>query len=127
MNAVLLILIAVSVLAIAVFLIPLLIEAKRTFVSLRKSTEENLNPAFDELKIILRNIRGITEKVNGITEDIEELSSSVNEAGRTISGINELVRNVSSSATVKIFSLRAALKAAFEYLLTNLIKKGGRK
>ena len=53
MNIVLEAVAAVVLIAIAAYLIPLLLELKRTVVSLRKTTEENLKPALEELNLRL--------------------------------------------------------------------------
>lgn len=112
---------------IAIFLIPLIIELKRTIMQLRISMEEKLNPALDELQMTLKSLRNISDNVTGITADVKSLSKSVSDVGQTVSLINGLISNFSSTTAIKIMSLRSGIMAGIGYLLTNLIKKGDRK
>lgn len=126
MNTIVWVIIGAAVAGVAAFLIPLLIELRKTIATLRRTTEERLNPALDELQIVLKNVNGITGNVNEVTEDVKRLSKSVGEIGDTVSGINALVGSVGSSAAVRAVSFRAGVKAAAAYLVTHLMsrKKG---
>ena len=127
MNTVILVVIAVILAVMAAYFIPLLIELKRTVLSLRKTTEENLNPALEELKLTLRSLRTISDNVGDVTEDVKQLSHSVGDIGKTIGAVNVLVGNIGSSAAVKAISLKAGIRAALEYFIANLLQKGERK
>lgn len=126
MNTIVLVVIGAAAVGVAAFLIPLLVELRQAVISLRKTTEEKLNPALDELQEVLKNVNGITGNVNEVTEDVKRFSRSVGEIGDTVSGINALVGTVGSSATVRAMSLQAGIKAALAYLVTHLMsrKKG---
>ena len=127
MDNLLSIILTLSVLAIAIFLVPLLIEAKRTIVSLRRTVEDRLNPALDEMQSSLRSIHNISDNVNDITEDIRRFSGSVNEVGQTIHSLSGLAGNLGSSMSVKALSLRTGISAGIKFLLTNLMNKGERR
>jgi len=127
MNNILLALIALSISAIAAFLIPVLIELKRTIVSVRKTAENNLNPTLEEMLQVLKNVNGISANVNDVTGHVKDFSKSISDIGHTVSTVNTLVEKAGASTAVKVISFRAGIKAAIEYLLTNLIKKGDRK
>jgi uncharacterized protein YoxC len=127
MDNILSIILTLSGLAIAIFLVPLLIEAKRTVVSLRRTVEDKLNPALDEMQSSLRSIHNISDNVNDITEDIRRFSGSVSEVGKTIHNISGLAGNIGPSMSIKVLSLRAGIMTAIKFLLTNLMNKGERK
>ncbi|OGW33363.1 MAG: hypothetical protein A2X59_05390 [Nitrospirae bacterium GWC2_42_7] len=127
MDNILSIILTLSVLAIAVFLVPLLIEAKRTIISLRRTVEDRLNPALEEMQSSLKSIHNISDNVNDITEDIRRFSGSVSEVGQTIHSISGLAGNMSSSMSIKALSLRTGIIAGIKFLLTNLMNKGERK
>lgn len=127
MDNLLSIILTLSVLAIAIFLVPLLIEAKRTIISLRRTVEDRLNPALDEMQSSLKSIHNISDNVNDITEDIRRFSGSVSEVGQTIQSISGLAGNIGASMTVRALSMRAGIITAINFLLTNLMNKGERK
>lgn len=127
MTQTLLIIIAVMVSLVAIFLIPLLLEARRTVQMLRKTTEEKLNPALDELNLTLKSLRNVSDNVNGITADVRTLSKSVGDVGQSITSVNALVTGFSTSTAIKVMSLRAGIMAALQYAVTNLLKKGANR
>jgi uncharacterized protein YoxC len=123
MNTILLAIITAVFLVLAGFLIPLLLELKKTIVSLRNNTEKNR----EELEFTLKSVRGITDNVNDITEDVKEFVGSVTEVGKKIRAVNMLIDTAGSSASVKAMSLKAGITAAVTFLITNLLKKGDRQ
>jgi uncharacterized protein YoxC len=127
MNNIWLIIIAVSLGAVAAFLIPMLLELKRTLVSLRTTIETSLNPALEELQKNLKTMNSITESVNLVTADVRQFSKAVSDIGNTISAVNALIGGAGSSAAVKVISLKTGIAAAAGYLLTNLLRKGDRR
>jgi predicted PurR-regulated permease PerM len=127
MNTVLLVVIVVVLIAIAAYLIPLLIEMKRTVVSFRKTPEENLNPTLEQLCLALKSVRPITDNVGVVTEDLKQLSHSVGEMGKTVGAVNMLIENVGASSAVRVISLKVGIMVALEFLIANLLKKGERK
>ncbi len=124
MNTILLTVIAVSLLAIAFYLIPALMELKKALACLRRTLDEGLKPTLEELQLTLKSVRTISDEVGGITADVRVLSKSVGEVGHTVSAINGFVEAVGSSMSVKAISLKAGIRAAIEYLAKNLIRKG---
>jgi methyl-accepting chemotaxis protein len=126
MNTILLVVLTIAVCLITAFLIPLLIETKRTMTSLRRSTEEQLNPALVELQLNLENLKKITGDVNDMTADVKSLSHTIREAGETVHKVTEIVDDIGATASVKVVSARTGIRVALEYLLTNLSKKGDR-
>jgi uncharacterized protein YoxC len=124
MMDILLVVIAVSIVIIVFFLVPLLIEAKRTFVSLRKTTEEKLNPALNELELNLKILRDISDDVNVVTSDIRKFSGSISDVAESLNMVTDSMVKIRSTTVLKIISLKVGIAAALGYLLTNVRKKG---
>lgn len=124
MTDILLIIITSAVCLVAAIMIPLLVEARRTILLLRKTTEEKLNPALEELQYTLRSLRNVSDTVSDITSDVRMLSQSVGDVGKSLGSVNALVQGFSTSAAVKVISLRAGITAALNYFIVNFIKKG---
>ena len=127
MNIILTVIVSIFLLVIAAFLIPLLLELKKTVISLRNITENNLKPALDELQITLKSVRGITDNVNDITADVKEVSGSIAEVSARIHAVTGFIDTLGSSASVKAVSLKAGITAALTFLVNNLLRKGDRQ
>ncbi len=127
MNNIWLIIIAVALGAVAAYLIPLLLELRRTVEALRHTVEKNLNPALDELQRNLHTLNTVTGNVEQVTEDIKIFSKAVGDVGRSVSVVNALVSSTGASAAIRIMSLRTGVAAAVGFVLTNLLKRGDRR
>jgi uncharacterized protein YoxC len=127
MDTILLAVIAVCLLVQVFFLVPMLVELRKTLIHLSKYMDDGLKPALEELQSAMKSLRGISDDVGGITSDVREFSRSVVEIGHTVSAINGLLETVGSSVSVRAVSLRAGIRAAVEYLAKNLIRKGDGK
>jgi uncharacterized protein YoxC len=126
MNTIILAVIAVAVALMAAFVIPMLLELKRTLASLRQTMEQNLAPTLDELQVMLKSVHSISDNVNDITGDVKQLSSAVGQVGKKIQTANAVVDAVSSSLTIRTLSLSAGIRAALSYIIANLTGKGER-
>ena len=127
MNTILLGIVAALFLVVVVYLIPLLLELKKTVISVRNTTERNLNPALEELQLTLKSLRSISDNVNDITGDVKGVADSITEVSTKIFAVNRALDALGSAASVRVMSLKAGIAAASTYLLTNLMKKGDRK
>lgn len=127
MDTILLGIIAALFLVIAVYLIPLLLELKKTVISVRNTTEKNLNPALDELQLALKSMKSIYDDVNDITGAVKGVADSITEVSAKIFAVNRALDALGSAASVRAMSLKAGVAAAATYLLTNLMKKGDRQ
>lgn len=127
MDTILLGIIAALFLVIAVYLIPLLLELKKTVIAVRNTTEKNLNPALDELQLALKSMKSIYDDVNDITGAAKGVADSITEVSAKIFAVNRALDALGSAASVRAMSLKAGVAAAATYLLTNLMKKGDRQ
>lgn len=126
MNTIIFGVIAGVMVLLAVVLIPLILEIRRAVSALRHTTENQLNPALEELQATMKSIKGITDNVNAITEDVRQFSVAIQHAGQKISAVNTIVDSITSSLTVRTLSLKAGISTALSYLLANLMRKGER-
>jgi uncharacterized protein YoxC len=127
MDTVLLAIIALCLLVQVFFLVPVLVELRRSLVLLSTYMDDGLKPALEELRAALRSLRAVSDDVGGITSDVREVSRSVVEIGHTVSAINGLLETVGSSVTVRAAGVKAGIRAAIKYLAKNLIRKGDEK
>lgn len=119
MNTFLLGIIVICVVVITAYLAAVLIELKRTIISLRKTTEERINPTIDDLQNTIKNVKDITGDVN----KIKEISGAIGR--RTGAGaVCEIVHDMFPEVFNKLISLKTGAIAAIGYFLTNLLKKG---
>jgi uncharacterized protein YoxC len=127
MITVLYVVISVAIVVLTAFLVPFIIEARKTVTSLRKLSEEKLDPALAELEENLKNLRNITDDINDVTGEVRQLSNSIGEVGRTVNSVKGFVDDISSSGSIRASSIKTGLRVGVQYLLTNLIKKGDGK
>jgi len=127
MNIILSVSVSFFLLITAVFLVPLLLELKKTVISMRNTTEKNLNPALEELQLTLKSIRSVSDNVNDITEDIKGVADSITEVSTRIHAVTGFLDTLGSSASVKARSFKAGVTAGLTYLSTNLLRKGDKQ
>lgn len=123
MTEMLLLAIVVILSVIAGFLIPTLIELKNASKELSKflnATESTLKPTLEELNAVLKEVKGITSDINAVTTDVRKFSSAVGGVAENIHKINSIMDEIPT----RVSGIRAAVGAAFGFLLANLFKKG---
>lgn len=127
-SNVLLIVLAVAVAVATLFLIPVLLELRRTvrtFNSVLKITEESLAPTLRELRSTLANLDRITSDVNSVTDDVRVFSGSLRQVGKDLHELREVVALLGGGIGAKVAGLRAGVGTGFKYLAQNLLKRGG--
>lgn len=127
MTDILLGLIAIALLFGEVYVVFVLIDLRKAIRTIRKDTEGKIDPILNEANLTLQSIRRITENIEVVTEDVKGLSRTIGEVGQTVSVLNRLVGNLGTGATVRAMSLQTGARAAVQYLITNLMRKGENK
>jgi uncharacterized protein YoxC len=125
---VLLVVLACAVALATLFLIPVLLELRRTVRTLNsvlKITEESLAPTLRELRSTLANLDRITSDVNSVTDDIRLFSGSLRQVGKDLHELREVVGLLGGGLGAKVAGLRAGISTGFRYMAHNLLKKGG--
>lgn len=118
--------IAGGLIILAAFLIPAILQIKRT----AKAAEDFLQTTQDSLNPLLRRLQETVEKTNQVASKLDEsisnmqqLSKAVGETGEIISDINSLVRKIQIFFTVTTSSFGAGIKTALSVLTHGAIQK----
>lgn len=124
MDTVLTVALTVFLAVLLLVLVPLLIDLRKTLISLRKTSEEKLNPALDELSASLKRVTSITESADAIVSDIRFASHAVHDLGEKVVSVGRSIDEVSSTLTGTAKGLRAGILAGAAYFITHALKKG---
>jgi uncharacterized protein YoxC len=114
---------------LAGFVIPLLIELKRTTAQARtflERTETQLNATLGEMDETLKSVRGITDTVNNVTDDIGTFSSSLAETGESVRDLFVTLSETMDRLSGNLSGIRAGIRAAVDIIATKLLKKRGK-
>lgn len=126
-EALIIILLLLSVAAVAVFIYVLLDLRKslaRTNEFLKK-TEESLIPALDELQSSLKNINQITGEINGMTEDLRQVTTAVTIVGSQVEELAGVLNSANVKLKANIGGIKAGFVTALGVLRDNIFRKGG--
>lgn len=126
-NVLLGILTAAVVLGV-LFLIPVLVELRRSvkaLTSVLKITEESLAPTLRELRSTLENLDRITGDISTVTDDVRVFSGSIRQVGRDVQELSGLIGALGGGIGAKITGLRVGIGTGVAHLAKNFFKKGG--
>lgn len=120
--------IAVGFVILLVFLLPLILHAKKTLMSLGNfinTTQESLSPLLSELKISVERLNRITEDIEDSTKNVQHLAKTIGETGELVEELNNFIKKTGLSFSIKTASLGIGIKTALATLAKGIIKKGG--
>ena len=120
--------IAAGFVMLLVFLIPLILHAKKTLMSLGNfinTTQESLSPLLSELKISVERLNRITEDIEDSTKNVQHLAKTIGETGELVEELNNFIKKTGLSFSIKTASLGIGIKTALTTLAKGIIKKGG--
>ncbi len=115
---------AITAVVIAAFLIPALIEIRKTAITLRQASERvesEFKPVLHELHKTLSELKCIVEGVATKTDDVKSFMEALGDTGRNLRTINHVVGAVAgvlASSSAWVVGARAAGKVILERLLT---------
>ena len=118
-------LIAIAVLVLTAFIIPVFVELKKTGVALRgfiADLDRELKPALDELRGTLAEARGLIAEVSARTEEVKTLTTALGETGHNLRLINRALGSAAGVVT-NTSALAAGFKAAFKSIAERFAKK----
>ncbi len=121
-----LVFLAVILLFCFAVLVPLIVDLRRTVLTLRKTTEERLDPALEELTICLKTVRSITESADAVAADMKYVSGAIADLGQKVVAVGTAIESVSNAYAGRAMGLRAGIGAAVTYFVTHLVRKGER-
>lgn len=118
-------LIAIALVILVAFIIPVIIEIKKTTTTLREFTQNldnELKPALHEFQGTLAEAKTLLAEVSARTEEIKTLTTALGETGHNLRAINYalgsaagLISNTSAWA--------AGARAAFKLIVERIAKK----
>jgi len=119
------VLIAITIIVLAAFTIPAVIEIRKTAVALREFTlnaENELKPVLHELHKTLAELKSFAEMTTARGDDVRSFMEALGETGRNLRTINSVVGTVAGFlANTSVWAVGA--KAAGKLILERLSKK----
>jgi uncharacterized protein YoxC len=119
--------IALTFIVLVAFLIPALIEMRKTAVSVRTyvtDVETQIQPILKELRELTANLRVFTDAVASRSDEVKSFMVSLGDTGRNIRKINVVVGEVAGLLCRSSLWL-TGLKAAGQYAVGRILRKGG--
>jgi uncharacterized protein YoxC len=116
---------AIAFVVLVFFLIPVLVEVKKTTVVVRTSIsnlETQFQPVLTELRELTANLLILTEGLASKTDEVKSLMISLGDTGRNISRINAVIGNVAGVVSTSSLWM-TGLKAAGRYAIDRIVKK----
>jgi uncharacterized protein YoxC len=121
------ILVAIAFAVLVGYLVPLLIQVRKTVVE----AEQLVTKLNVELPILITDLRAMSQNLNDLTEQARDgiehaavLLHAVGEVGESVNQVHSLVRGSGSSMLANVASVFAGLKAA-KHVVTERLKEGG--
>jgi uncharacterized protein YoxC len=118
--------ITITFIVLVAFLIPALIEIRKTALSLRiyvTDVDSQIQPILKELRELTANLRVFTDAVASRSDEVKSFMASLGDTGRNISKINVVVGEVTGLLCRSSLWL-TGLKAAGQYAVGRILKKG---
>jgi uncharacterized protein YoxC len=121
------VIIAIAMIVLVAFLIPLILELRRTATTVREFVERmeaQVTPTIAELNKTLADLQILTGGAAEKVEDIQCFMSAVGETGRGLRTIGTVVSGAASALTKSSLWLTGA-KVAGSFMMDKFIKKRG--
>jgi uncharacterized protein YoxC len=118
-------LIAITFAILAAFLIPAVIEIRKTVIALREFTvnaENELKPVLHELQNTLTELKGLAGEAAARADEVRSFTEALGETGKNLRTINSAVGRVTGFiANTSVWAVGA--KAAGKMILEGISKK----
>ena len=117
--------VAITLVVLAAFTVPALIEIRKTTASLREfitSADSELKPVLHELHQTITEVKVIVEGIASRTEDVTCFMEALGDTSRNLRKINSVVGTV-SSVLASSTAWAIGVKAAGKFILERLSKK----
>ncbi|NGZ95876.1 MAG: hypothetical protein CV089_07060 [Nitrospira sp. WS110] len=121
------ILVAVAFAVLVGYLVPLLIQIRKTVVESEQlfvKMNAELPTLIAELRAMSQNLNDVTEQARGGVEHAAVLLHAVGEVGESVNQVHSLVRGSGSSLLANVASMVAGLRAA-KHVVKERFKEGG--
>jgi uncharacterized protein YoxC len=110
------------------FLVPVLIELRKTAVEsqqLLAKISHDVPPLIGELRAMSQNVNNLTEQARGGVEHAATLLHAVGEVGESVQQVHDVVRGSGGSLLTNVASVVAGVKAATRVIKDRLREEGG--
>jgi uncharacterized protein YoxC len=122
------ILVAVAFALLVGFLVPVLIQVRKTVAEseqLLAKMNNDLPPLIGELRAVSHNVNNLTEQARGGVEHAAVLLHAVGEVGESVQYVHDVVKGSSGSMLTNMASLVAGFKAATKVMKERFREEGG--
>lgn len=121
------IVVSTVIVILAIYLIPTIIELKKTTASARRfldGVEEDLRPLIKELKETASQVNGIASGAKEGVDKIVNFLDAVGSVGKTIKSINTIVRDRSGIFLISLAALGVGIRKGLTVFLKGFLKGG---
>jgi uncharacterized protein YoxC len=122
------ILVAVAFALLVGFLVPMLIQVRKTVAEseqLLAKMNNDLPPLIGELRAVSHNVNELTEQARGGVQHAVTLLHAVGEVGESVQQVHNVVRGSSGSMLTNVASVVAGFKAATQVVKERFREEGG--
>jgi uncharacterized protein YoxC len=117
--------IAITIVVLAAFMIPTLIEIRKSAAAVRAyltDMESQVQPVLKELRELTANLRVLTDGIASKTDEVKCFMTAVGDTGRNISRINVVIGDFAGLLTRSSLWM-TGLKAGGRYVIDRITKK----
>ena len=122
------ILVAVAFALLVGFLVPVLIQVRKTVAEseqLLAKMNNDLPPLIGELRAVSHNVNNLTEQARMGVEHAAVLLHAVGEVGESVQHVHDVVKGSSGSMLTNVASVAAGFKAATKVMKERFREEGG--
>jgi uncharacterized protein YoxC len=122
------ILVAVAFALLVGFLVPVLIQVRKTVAEseqLLAKMNNDLPPLIGELRAVSHNVNNLTEQARMGVEHAAVLLHAVGEVGESVQHVHDVVKGSSGSMLTNVASVVAGFKAATKVMQERFREEGG--
>jgi uncharacterized protein YoxC len=122
------ILVAVAFALLVGFLVPVLIQVRKTVAEseqLLAKMNNDLSPLIGELRAVSHNVNNLTEQARRGVEHATVLLHAVGEVGESVQYVHDVVKGSSGSMLTNMASVVAGFKAATKVMKERFREEGG--
>lgn len=122
------ILVAITFAVLVGYLVPLLIQVRKTVVEseqLLARMNNDLPSLISELRTMSQNLNDLAEQARGGVEHAATLLHAVGQVGESVQEVHNIVRGTSGSLLTNVASVIAGFRAATSVMKDRLHKEGG--
>jgi len=122
------ILVAVAFALLVGFLVPVLIQVRKTVAEseqLLAKMNNDLPPLIGELRAVSHNVNNLTEQASRGVEHAAVLLHAVGEVGESVQQVHDVVKGSSGSMLTNMASVVAGFKAATKVMKERFREEGG--